>query len=116
MGNFFHGSATPTEAVRRAIQHSRASPRALAQRHGVNPKTLGKWNKRDTKRTARKDQSAAFNGALGLPKRRSIVAFRQLTVLPLDDCLYALQPFLPHLTRSSLHRFLQRQGSAACHR
>jgi transposase-like protein len=39
-----------------------------------------------------------------------IVAFRKLTLLPLDDCLYALQPFLPYLTRSSLHRCLQRHG------
>jgi hypothetical protein len=30
--------------------------------------------------------------------------------LPLDDCLYALQPTIPHLTRSSLHRCLQRHG------
>lgn len=28
--------------------------------------------------------------------------------MPLDDCLYALQPSIPHLTRSSLHRCLQR--------
>ena len=28
----------------------------------------------------------------------------------MDDCLYALQPTLPHLTRSSLHRCLQRHG------
>jgi transposase-like protein len=28
----------------------------------------------------------------------------------LDDCLYALQPTIPHLTRSSLHRCLQRHG------
>ncbi|CAO4177811.1 Integrase core domain protein [Methylorubrum extorquens] len=28
----------------------------------------------------------------------------------LDDCLYALQPSLPHLTRSSLHRCPQRHG------
>jgi transposase InsO family protein len=28
----------------------------------------------------------------------------------LDDCLYALQPAIPHLTRSSLHRCLQRHG------
>jgi hypothetical protein len=27
--------------------------------------------------------------------------------LPLDDCLYALQPTIPHLTRSSLHRCLR---------
>jgi hypothetical protein len=32
------------------------------------------------------------------------------TLLPLDDCLYALQAAIPHLTRSSLHRCLQRHG------
>ena len=31
-------------------------------------------------------------------------------MLPLDDCLYALQPTIPHLSRSSLHRCLQRHG------
>ena len=39
-----------------------------------------------------------------------VVAFRRHTLLPLDDCLSALQPTLPHLTRSSLHRCLQRHG------
>ena len=39
-----------------------------------------------------------------------VVAFRKHTLLPLDDCLYALQPSIPHLTRSSLHRCLQRHG------
>jgi len=39
-----------------------------------------------------------------------IVAFRRYTLLPLDDCLYALQPTILHLTRSSLHRCLQRHG------
>src|SRR5690554_1726957 len=38
------------------------------------------------------------------------VAFRRHTLLPLDDCLYALQPSIPHLTRSALHRCLQRHG------
>ena len=33
-----------------------------------------------------------------------VVAFRKHTLLPLDDCLYALQATIPHLTRSSLHR------------
>ena len=33
--------------------------------------------------------------------------FRRHTLLPLDDCLYALQATLPHLTRSSLHRCLR---------
>src|SRR5260221_1503234 len=39
-----------------------------------------------------------------------IVAVRRPALLPLDDCLYALQPTVPHLTRSSLHRCLQRHG------
>lgn len=37
-----------------------------------------------------------------------VVAFRRHTLLPLDDCLYALQATIPELTRSSLHRCLQR--------
>ena len=40
----------------------------------------------------------------------AIVAFRRLTLLLLDDCLYALQASIPNLTRSSLHRCLQRHG------
>jgi hypothetical protein len=39
-----------------------------------------------------------------------VVAFRRHTLLPLDDCLYALQPTIPHLTRSLLHRCLQLHG------
>jgi transposase InsO family protein len=38
------------------------------------------------------------------------VAFRRHTLLPLDNCLCALQPTIPHLTRSNLHRCLQRHG------
>ncbi len=39
-----------------------------------------------------------------------MVALRRQTQLPLDDCLYALQPTIPNLTRSSLHRCLQRHN------
>lgn len=46
MGQVLHGSATTTEAVRRAIQHSQASLRALAKRYGINQKTVAKWKKR----------------------------------------------------------------------
>ena len=46
MGQVLHGSATTTEAVRRAIQHSQESLRALARRYGVNPKTVAKWKAR----------------------------------------------------------------------
>ena len=39
-----------------------------------------------------------------------VVAFRRHALLPLDDCLHALQATIPHLTRSSLHRCFQRHG------
>jgi transposase InsO family protein len=41
-----------------------------------------------------------------------VVAFRRHTLLPLDDCLYALQPAIPRLTRSTLHRCFRRHGIA----
>ncbi|NIE80039.1 helix-turn-helix domain-containing protein, partial [Asaia sp. As-1742] len=46
MGQVHHGSATTTAAVRRAIQHSQESLRALAARYGINQKTVAKWKKR----------------------------------------------------------------------
>ena len=48
--------------------------------------------------------------SLPLAEEAIVVAFRKHTLLPLDDCLYALQATIPHLTRSSLHRCLQRHG------
>ena len=46
MGQVLHGSATTTEEVRRAIQHSQASLRAMSKHYGINPKTVAKWKKR----------------------------------------------------------------------
>ena len=46
MGQVLHGCATTTEAVRRAIQRSEESVRALAKRHGLSPTTVQKWRKR----------------------------------------------------------------------
>jgi transposase InsO family protein len=41
-----------------------------------------------------------------------VVAFRRHTLLPLGDCLYALQPTIPRLARSSLHRCLERHETS----
>ena len=48
MGQILHGSATTTEAIRRAIQNSQASLRELAARYGINPKTVAKWRRRSS--------------------------------------------------------------------
>jgi hypothetical protein len=60
-------------------------------------------------RSAEWPETAEFNGAVHL-EEAIVVAFRRHTLLPLDDRLYALQPTIPHLTRSSLHRSLKRHG------
>jgi transposase InsO family protein len=110
MGQVLHGCATTTEAVRRAIQHSQASLRALAKRHGINPKTVAKWKKRSAVTDLPTGPRQPRSTVLSAGDEAIIVAFRRHTLLPLDDCLYALQATIPHLTRSSLHRCLQRHG------
>jgi transposase-like protein len=110
MGQVLHGSARTTEAIRRAIQHSQASLRALAKRYGINPKTVAKWKKRDTVADHPTGPREPRSTVLSVDDEAIIVAFRRHTLLPLDDCLYALQPTIPYLTRSSLHRCLQRHG------
>jgi transposase-like protein len=115
MGQILHGSARTTEAVRRAIQHSQESLRTLARRHGVNPKTIAKWKKRSSV-ADRRTGPAPMSTVLSLQQEAVVVAFRRHTLLPLDDCLYALQATIPELTRSSLHRCLQYLPAAGCRR
>ena len=108
MGQILHGSASTTAAIRRAIQNSQASLRTLAKRHGINPKTVAKWRGRSSTADVRPGPKDAHSTVLSIEEEAIIVAFRRHTLLPLDDCLYALQASIPHLTRSSLHRCLQR--------
>ncbi|WP_090568051.1 IS481 family transposase [Nitrosomonas sp. Nm33] len=109
MGQILHGSARTMEAVRRAIQHSQESLSVLAKRHGINPKTVGKWKKRSFVHDVPMGPKEPASTVL-TKEEAMCVAFRQHTLLPLDDCLYALQPTIPRLSRSALHRCYQRNG------
>jgi transposase-like protein len=104
MGQVLHGCARTTEAVRRAIQHSQASLRHLARRYGINPKTIAKWRKRSSVADLPTGPREVHSSTLSTEQEAIVVAFRRHTLLPLDDCLYALQATIPQLTRSSLHR------------
>jgi len=110
MGQVLHGSATTTAAIRRAIHHSQESLRALAKRYGINQKTVAKWKQRACVEDRPTGPREPKSTVLTIGQEAVIVAFRRHTLLPLDDCLYALQPTIPQLTRSSLHRCLQRHG------
>ena len=110
MGQILHGSATTTHAIRAAIQRSKAPLKELAARYGLNQKTVAKWRKRSFVHDARMGPTEPHSTVLSPDEEAIIVAFRKHTLLPLDDCLYAVQTTIPHLTRSSLHRCLKRQG------
>jgi transposase InsO family protein len=107
MGQVLHGSAATTHAVRAAIQRSEASIAELSRTYGVNPKTspsgrgVRAWMMRLWARRTTLDRPHQRKKPLRLPSARH-------TLLPLDDCLYALQATIPNLTRSSLHRLFQR--------
>lgn len=110
MGQILHGSARTTAAVRRAIQRSQESLSKLAERFDLNPKTVAKWKKRKHVQDAPMGPKQPRSTVLTPEEEATVVAFRKHTLLPLDDCLYALQASIPHLTRSSLHRCLVRHG------
>lgn len=110
MGQVLHSCARTTEAVRWAIQNSQESLKALSKRYGVNPKTVAKWRKRQTVQDAAMGPKEARSTLLSLEEEAICIAFRKHTLLPLDDCLYALQSSIPQLTRSSLHRLFMRHN------
>lgn len=79
-------------------------------RYGVNQKTVAKWKNRTSVADVPTGPKEPKSTVLTADEEAVIVAFRRHTLLALDDCLYALQPSIPHLSRSSLHRCLQRYG------
>jgi len=59
-----------------------------------------------TLRWGRKNRAQPFSAKRKKPWRLPSAALR---CCPLDDCLYALQATIPHLTRSALHRLFERR-------
>ena len=105
-------SAVDTASTtREALRLIDASPpsRALLDVN-LGSETVAKWRNRTSvtdQRTGPKDPRSTV---MSPEDEVVVVAFRRHTLLPLDDGLYALQATIPHLTRSSLHRCLQRHG------
>jgi hypothetical protein len=81
MGQVLHGSATTTEAVRRAIQHSQESLRAPAKRYGINQKTVAKWKGRTSVADLRTGPKESRSTVLSVEEEAVVVAFRRHTLL-----------------------------------
>ncbi|TBU74003.1 hypothetical protein [Pseudomonas daroniae] len=109
MAQVLHKRATTTHAIRAEIQRSQDSITVLSRRYNLNPKTVRKWRNRVTVEDAPMGPSNPHSTSMTPLQEAAAVAFRQ-KLLPLDDCLHALQRSIPTLTRSSLHRLYQRHG------
>src|SRR5215207_1884780 len=98
MGQVLHGSATTTEAVRRAIQRSEESLRTLARRHRVNEKTVAKWRKR-LSTTDLPTRSEGRSTSLTVEEEAVVVASGAVVALvDRDDDLFAAAALILVLT------------------
>ena len=110
MAGSLHGSARTTPRVRAELQASKEKSSVLAERYGLSRTTVNKWRKRTTTADAPMGPTAPRSTVLTLAEEAMVVEFRRRTLLPLDDVLGCLRDSIPKLTRSSLHRCLERHG------
>jgi hypothetical protein len=87
MGQILYGSTRTTAAVRRALQQRQESLAKLSERDHLNPKTVAKWKKRTHVHDTPMGPKQPNSTILTLEEEALMVAFRQHTLLPLDDCL-----------------------------
>ena len=109
MASVLHGSARTTPRIRAELQAAQAPAHLLASQYGLNVKTVLKWRRRDE--TADAPMGPKSKSTVLTPAAEAvIVEFRRRTLLPLDDVLGCLKDTIPNLSRSALHRCLQRHA------
>jgi transposase-like protein len=109
MGTILHAGAKTTHRIRKEIHDSKESIATLAARYGLNPKTIIKWRKRDDVNDL-KSGPKKIRSSLTEQEQAIVCEFRRISQFPLDDILVSLRDQIPTLTRSNLHRCLQRNG------
>lgn len=82
----------------------------LLPQYGLNPKTVAKWRKRTVTTDAPMGPKSPRSTVLTPAEEAIVVEFRRRTLLPLDDVLGCLRDTIPSLSRSALHRCLQRHS------
>jgi transposase-like protein len=102
-----HKSARTTPKIRKEIQESKLSIKALASLYNINKTTVLKWKKRNFTLDMKMGPTPKST-VLSEEEEKICVIFREKTLLPLDACLFELRKTIPKLTRSSLHRLFVR--------
>jgi transposase InsO family protein len=108
-----HANATTTPRTRAYIQQSRASNTALARELGIHSRTVARWKGRQDV-ADRSTRPQRLTTTMTAWEEGLIVELRRSLALPLDDILEAMRRCLnPKLSRSGVHRCLQRHGLSA---
>jgi transposase InsO family protein len=110
MAQVLHGSATTTARIRAQIQSSQEPIATLARRLGLDRKTVRKWRSRSSICDLPMGPTQRKSAVLSEVEEAAVVAVRVQTRLSLDDLYSVMRDAIPHLSRSTLHRALQRHG------
>jgi len=103
-------TATTTHAIREKIQNAEESISQLASKYHINPKTVHKWKRRESVEDLKCGRRPGQGSVLSEVDEAIIVETRRKSLLPLDDLYDLLSPQIATLTRSNLHRCLQRHN------
>lgn len=107
-----HKNARTTPAVRRELQESSLSERALARKHGISRTTARKGKQRESVEDA-SHRPHTLHTTLNPAQEAIVVYLRQSLRLPLDDLLVVTREFLhPGVSRSGLDHCLRRHRVA----
>lgn len=105
-----HANATTTPKVRAYIQASTASVAELAAQLGVTRRTVERWRRRPTT-DDHSSRPKHIKTSLSPLDEELVRELRTRLELPLDDIVEVMQRCRnPNLSRSAIHRCLQRHG------
>ena len=108
-----HANATTTPRPRAYIEKSQASNAALARALGIHSRTVAGWKAR-TQVLDRSTRPHRLATTMTDWEEGLIVELRRSLALPLDDITEAMRRCLnPKLSRSAIHRCVQRHGISA---
>ena len=108
-----HANATTTPRIRAYIQKSAAATSVLARELGIHSRTVARWKNRQdvVDRSTRPHRLAT---TMTEWEEGLIVELRRRLALPLDDIVEAMRRCINQkLSRSAIHRCLQRYGLSA---
>lgn len=105
-----HANAATTPQTRAYIQRSRKSVAELSRELGVGETTIRRWRGRTTVED-RSHRPKKLSTSLTATEQTLVCELRTSLHLPLDDIVEVMQRCLrPTLSRSAIHRCLQRYG------